>query len=115
MTTLNSKVASCLNDLIETCKDGEKGFRDAAEAVKGSDLKALFRDYSDQRRRFASELQREVAKLGTTPEKSGSATGALHRGWINLKAAITGKDEGAIVAECERGEDAAKAAYAKAL
>lgn len=59
----------------------------------------MFLEYAQQRSELAAELQHEVSKLGGVPEKSGSVGGSLHRGWMNLKAAITGKDEGAIVAE----------------
>jgi uncharacterized protein (TIGR02284 family) len=79
-------------------------------------LKALFSDYSQQRSRFATALQSEACRHGETePETSSSATGALHRGWINLKSAITGGDEHAILPECERGEDSAVEEYKKAL
>jgi len=79
-------------------------------------LKSLFRDYSDQRSRFATALKSEARRIGETdPETSSSATGALHRGWMNLKSAITGADEHAILAECERGEDSALEAYKKAM
>lgn len=106
---------SLLNDLIQICKDGQKGFHDAAEGVKDSNLKRLFTSYSQQRAEFATELQREVQRLGGEPATSGDAAGALHRGWLNLKDAITGNDDGAIVSECERGEDVAKRKYNEAL
>ncbi|MEO8647557.1 MAG: PA2169 family four-helix-bundle protein, partial [Acidobacteriota bacterium] len=61
------------------------------------------------------ELQSLVRSLGGDPENTGSTLGALHRGWINIKSAVTGKDDEAILNECERGEDAAKAAYKDAL
>jgi uncharacterized protein (TIGR02284 family) len=110
------KETTVLNDLIETLKDGQEGFKQAAEGVSNSQLKSLFRDYSQQRSRFATALQREAQRHGETdPETSSSATGALHRGWINLKSAITGGDEHAILAECERGEDSAVEEYKKAL
>ena len=35
MTLDTKEVISTLNDLIETCKDGEKGFRVCAEDVPG--------------------------------------------------------------------------------
>ena len=104
-----------LNDLIETCKDGEEGFKQAAEGVKDAQLRALFLQYSQQRAQFASELRALVSRLGGKAEQSGSVAGAVHRGWINIKSAVTGKDEDAIIAECERGEDVAKADYEKAL
>lgn len=107
---------SILNYLIETLKDGQNGFREAAEDVKSSDLKTLFGAYSLQRSQFAGELQSLAHSLGEKePETTGSVSGALHRGWINLKAALTSKDEHAILAECERGEDSAVAEYTKAL
>src|SRR6187551_1888435 len=105
-----------IDNLIETLKDGQEGFKQAAEAVNDPKLKSLFLDYSQQRSRFAAELQSEARRHGETePETSSSATGAMHRGWINLKSAITGGDEHAILAECERGEDSAVAEYKKAL
>src|SRR5215467_15880110 len=109
------KESSVLNDLIETLKDGQEGFKQAAEGVSNPQLKSLFRDYSQQRSRFAIALQSEARSHGETdPESSSSATGALHRGWINLKSAITGGDEHAVLAECERGEDSAVEEYKKA-
>jgi uncharacterized protein (TIGR02284 family) len=110
------KENTVLNNLIETLKDGQEGFKRAAEGISDPKLKSLFRDYSEQRSRFATALQSEARRHGETePETSSSATGALHRGWINLKSAITGGDEHAILAECERGEDSAVEEYNKAL
>ena len=106
---------STLNDLIETCKDGQEGFKQAAEGVERSDLKSLFFEFSQQRAHFAGELQQIVQKLGEEPTTSGSTAGALHRGWINIKSAVTGKDEKAVLNECERGEDSAKKTYKDAL
>jgi uncharacterized protein (TIGR02284 family) len=106
---------STLNGLIETCKDGEQGFRDAAEGVQRSDLKSLFNEYSRQRAQFASELQMEVARIGGSPETSGSVAGAIHRRWIDVKSAVSGKDDHAILEEAERGEDSAVKNYQEAL
>lgn len=111
----NDDVISTLNGLIETCKDGQNGFKEAAEGVERSDLKSLFYEFSQQRAQFAGELQSLVSTLGGDPENSGSVAGALHRGWINIKSAVTGKDDNAILNECERGEDSAKNAYKNAL
>jgi len=113
--TDNDSVISTLNGLIETCKDGQEGFKEAAEGVERSDLKSLFYEFAQQRAQFAGELQTLVKSLGGDPESAGSIAGSLHRGWINIKSAVTGRDEEAILNECERGEDAAKDAYKKAL
>ncbi len=115
MATDNDNVISTLNNLIETCKDGQNGFQTAADGVKNSELKTLFHTYSQQRAQFAGELQSEVARLGGDPEKTGSIAASLHRGWIDIKSAVTGEDEGAVIAECERGEDSAVKNYKDAL
>ena len=110
------EIISTVNSLIETLKDGQEGFKQAADAVKDPNLKSLFGGYSQQRFRFANELQNQARSLGESdPEKSSSAAGAMHRAWIDLKSAITSGDDHAILAECERGEDSAVAEYKKAM
>ena len=106
---------STLNGLIETCKDGQEGFKEAAEGVERSDLKSLFYEIGQQRAKFAGELQSLVREMGGDPETTSSTAGALHRSWINIKSLVTGKDEAGILNEAERGEDSAKKAYKDAL
>jgi uncharacterized protein (TIGR02284 family) len=111
----NDNAISVLNNLIETCKDGEQGFKAAAEGLTSPEIKARFLQYSRERSQMSSELQAEVQRLGGDPERSGSTAAALHRGWLDIKSVVTGKDDHAIVAEAERGEDSAKNAYESAL
>jgi uncharacterized protein (TIGR02284 family) len=111
----NDEVISTLNNLIETSRDGQNGFQTAAEGVKNADLKSLFYSFSQERARFVGELQDEVRRLGGDPETTGSIAATLHRGWINIKSAVTGGDEGSIISECERGEDSALKNYNAAL
>lgn len=111
----NEEVISTLNDLIETCRDGQEGFRSAAEGVGDEELKALFLEYSRQRGSFCGELQAEVRRVGGEPETEGSVAAAIHRGWMDIKAAVTGADDRSILTECERGEAAALANYRAAL
>ena len=104
-----------LNTLIETCKDGEYGFKTCAEQVKSSQLRTLFVERAESCRRGATELQAQVSRLGGKAETDSSASGTLHRGWVNLKGALTGSDDQAILDECERGEDAALERYREAI
>jgi uncharacterized protein (TIGR02284 family) len=117
MSNSLSETISTLNNLIETCKDGQEGFRLAAEAVTDDeDLKAFLFSCSLQRSKFAGELQSEVMSLGEpSPTETSSVAAALHRGWINIKSVVTMRDNHAILAECERGEDVAVAQYRKAV
>ena len=110
------EVISTINNLIETLKDGEKGFKEAADAVEDPQLRSLFEEYSQQRHHFATELQSQARSLGELkPEKSSSTAGAMHRAWINLKSAVTSGDDKAILSECERGEDSAVHEYQEAM
>ncbi|MBV8706021.1 MAG: PA2169 family four-helix-bundle protein [Acidobacteriaceae bacterium] len=108
-------VVSVLNDLIETCKDGEQGFRTAAEKAKDSSLKSLFSKYASQRAGYVTELQSAVRDMGGDPATSGHVAATLHRGWINLKEALSRDEDKAIINECESGEDAAIKNYKDAL
>src|SRR4029434_5532289 len=115
MAITTKTIAHVLNSLIETCKDGQEGFRSASQDVSNAALKNLFDELAIERGRFCSELQRIVAMLGEDAETGGSLSGSVHRGWIDLKSALSSGDEHAILAECERGEDAAVAEYREAL
>ena len=117
MSNSLSDTISTLNKLIETCKDGQEGFRLAAEAITDDeDLKGFLFSCSLQRSKFAGELQNELISLGEPqPSEATTIKAALHRGWINLKSAVTGRDSHAILSECERGEDTAVSDYKKAI
>jgi len=115
MALNRDELISSLNDLIETCRDGENGFRTASEHVKDPELKLFFRNCSEQRAQFVSELQTEVRNLNGDPANSGSASAMLHRGWMNIKSVVTMGSDDAILSECERGEDVAKGVYQEIL
>ena len=104
-----------LNDLIETCKDGEYGFRACAEQAKSPNLKELFERRAQECHAAASQLQAHVRELGGKPEEHGSAMGAVHRGWVAVKSALVTYDDLAVLKECERGEDVALESYREAL
>jgi len=109
------EVIATLNDLIETSKDGAQGFRSCAENVSDMQLKTLFADRARDCDGAAGELQDIVRSLGGDPETKSSLSGTLHRRWLDIKSAIAGHDELAVLEECERGEDVAKRSYSQAL
>jgi uncharacterized protein (TIGR02284 family) len=109
------EVIDVLNDLIETCKDGEYGFRASAEQAKASSLRANLLARASSCATAADQLRVHVVELGGKPEQSGSAAGALHRGWVAAKAKLSTFDDLAVLEECERGEDVALRSYRDAL
>jgi uncharacterized protein (TIGR02284 family) len=114
METATLKLEDVVNQLIEICRDGEKGFETAAKAVSDAELKSELMRYSLQRRDFAIDLERALEDLGQDPIAHGSIVGVLRRGWIHLTR-IAGEHTHAILAVCERGEDEAMEVYRHAL
>ena len=111
----NDNVVSTLNNLIEACRDGQNGFKEAAENVKSPELKTFFNQIVLERSQFVGELQQEVQRLGGDPENTGSTAAAIHRVWIDIKGSLTGRDDQSILNECERGEDSAVNVYKDTL
>ena len=104
-----------LNQLLETARDGEKGFNEAAESTDNPDLRATLQGFAAQRAAFVTELTQLVQSVGGDPHETGHVAGAVHRGWMNLKEAFSSRDDKAILEECERGEDYAKKTFTEAL
>jgi uncharacterized protein (TIGR02284 family) len=104
-----------LKNLIQLNRDGQNGFREAAEKITDPEIRAFFHEKSLERGQFVGELDNDLHRLGEKDvDTSGSVGGAVHRAWIDLKSALGG-GEHAILAEAERGEDAVKEAYKKAI
>lgn len=108
-------IISTLNDLIETSRDGNEGFRTSAEHATDSELKSFLANRAQSCAAAVQELQDIVRAQGGKPTESSSMSGTLHRRWVDIKATIMGQDDEAILDEVERGEDVAKASYQKAL
>jgi uncharacterized protein (TIGR02284 family) len=104
-----------LNQLIETCRDGERGFLYATNLVKDPLVRAIFTEAASQRQRFAADLLPHAQRLGGENEAEGTTAAVLHRGWMTIKDRLSGHDVQAIIREAERGEEAALAAYEEAL
>jgi uncharacterized protein (TIGR02284 family) len=112
--TSTDQTVSVLNELIQTSEDGKKGFQAAAEKAADPSLKNLFQSRSQSCAAAVNELQQIVRSLGVDPKDSGTVSGAMHRGWVKVKAAV-GDNNVAVLEEVERGEDVAKEAYLQAL
>lgn len=109
---------SSIPQLIEIVEDGRKGFERAADGLAGDgyeDMAAEMREFAEQRARFSVQLREAIGSQGSGRDADGSAAGALHRGWLGLKDALTGKDAHAILAAAEKGEDHALRQYDIAL
>jgi uncharacterized protein (TIGR02284 family) len=105
-----------LNTLTATLIDSVTGFEDAAANIEGSSrLQQLFRERASERRQVVEDLRAEVRRLGGNPEDDGSFLGKTHQRFLDLKAAIAGRDEQAVVNEVERGEDYLKEKFEAAL
>ena len=115
MAQSTDHIARTLNHLITTVRDREAGYRTGAQGVRSPELKSLFDVYAEQSAQFSTALQHEVERLGQPATHDASLAGAAFRGWIQIKSAVTGGSEGAVLVECERGEDVAVGAYERAL
>ena len=106
---------SILKTLTSTLNDSVKGYRDAAAKVESQEFRELFNRFASDREQASSDLKAEVRRLGGDPDDDGSVLGSLHQAWLDLKAAVTGNDDKAIINEVERGEDYLKEKFDTAL
>ena len=104
-----------LNDLIETCRDAERGFRAAADEVDSPELKQMFLRFANQRREFAAQLLPHAQRLGGPAVHDGTNKAKLHRGWIHVRAKLSSDPDHAVLAEAARGERFAVTTYDAAV
>ena len=106
-------VVDALQDLIEVARDGQSGYREAAEHAKDSQLRRFLEAVSLVRAKFAGDLEAEAVRLGESQvDRSGSTLGAVHRGWTDLKASLGGGDD-SILSSMETGDSYARERYDK--
>ena len=103
-----------LNGLIDACRDNEYGYNACAEHLEVGSVQRRFHQRAVECRDAARELANQVQRLGGTPKEGGTARGAMHRGWVAVRATLSGHGERAMLEECERGEDVALARYRQA-
>jgi uncharacterized protein (TIGR02284 family) len=100
-----------LNHLIQICKAGEYGFRQAAEELASKEHRILANTTALKRHEFATALEDQVAKFGITPPDHATVQAAIHRFWMNVRHAINKRNDEAVLDECRRGEESALKAY----
>ena len=104
-----------LNSLVATTIDSINGYQESADAVENAQFRELFQELARDRQQVLPQLQAAVARLGGAPEDDGTTLAAAHRTLVDLKSAITGRDDKAVINEVERGEDHIKHKYEAAL
>ena len=104
-----------LNTLIATTIDSVNGYEDSAQNIENERFREIFRQRASERQEVVQKLREEVRRLGGNPEDDGSFLGKAHQRFEDLKAAVTGRDEKAIINEVERGEDYLKEKWQAAL
>ena len=115
MSTYTEEVGKKLNDLLEKTYDAEKGFKKAAENVENPSLKSYFSDKAQERYNFGHELKSELVSFNQEIDKGGSATGTLHRAWMDVKSLFSSEDEESMLEEAIRGEKAAINEYKEVI
>lgn len=106
---------STLNDLIGTTYDSVNGYAEAAKNSDNQRFVALFNARAVERDAAIRTLRSEVIRLGGKPDDNGTILGGAHRMFMNLKSVVTGRDEAAIIAEVEQGEDHVTAKFEDAI
>src|SRR5688572_3470501 len=111
----NKKSIDVLNKLIVINNDRIEGYETASKETEERDLKGLFNQLASTSRECKTELIYEVEQLGGDPKEGTKASGKFFRAWMDVKAALTGKDRKFILNSCEFGEDAAVRTYKNVL
>jgi uncharacterized protein (TIGR02284 family) len=111
----HSDEISTLNTLIATTIDSVTGYENSAKDIDNQRFAEIFRERANERQQVVEQLRNEVRRLGGNPEDDGSFMGKTHQRFEDMKAAITGQDEKAIINEVERGEDYLKEKFETAL
>lgn len=111
----NEKAIEVLNTLITINNDRIEGYETASKETEESDLKSLFSKFIATSRKCKKELDSEVRSLGGEVAEGTNISGKFFRTWMDVKAALTGRDRKAILNSCEYGEDVALDTYEEAI
>lgn len=112
---IHNNLVKNLQELLEKNYDAEKGFTKAMKAAENNNLKEYFKYQAAQRSQFVNEITNEIRNLNETPKERGSASGAIHRAWIDIKSSLSGDKDEAVLEECIRGEKSSVEEYERRL
>lgn len=110
----NEDIVDDLNDLVRINNDRIKGYEKAIEDNEDSQLDDLFRHYVIQSQKFRSQLADHIVRIdgsGVTDATTTDVSSKIHRAWIDIKSALTGKDRETVLSSVEFGENVAVEAY----
>jgi len=108
-------VIDTLEELIRICHDGEEGYGEGAEHAKSVELKKVLKEISQERAKFAADLERLGERWDKTQvERHRTAGGATQPGWMDLKTSLGGSDD-AILSSMESLDDYARKHYDEAI
>jgi uncharacterized protein (TIGR02284 family) len=107
--------AAALDQLLLFVNDRIKGYKRAVEETKDGDLRTYYVQLVAQSQQFSEELNRYLTREGGERETGTTLKGKLYRKLMDAQAAITGRDEKAILAANIYGEQWAIKAYKKTL
>ncbi|ALC11457.1 PA2169 family four-helix-bundle protein [Sphingopyxis sp. 113P3] len=113
---LDNKNVSTLNSLIATTLDSVDGYRKAAEEENAGQFREIFLSRANERAEVVTAFQAKVREFGGNPEDDGTVLASAHRAFLGLRDKLTGpRDDDAVIAEVERGEDHIKSKFESAL
>jgi uncharacterized protein (TIGR02284 family) len=115
MATASERITDVLRELTEFINDRREGYERAAKESKNPDFQAYYRDLANQSQDWASDLNQITQQYGGRAETDTTVKGKFYRGWMDVKAALTGNDEKAIIDNNLYGEEWALKAYNDAL
>ena len=113
--TGSTSQADTLNELLYFVNDRIEGYQRAVEESTDPELSGYYKQLVSQSQQFANELNAALREQGGDQQTSTTLKGKLYRNWMDVKAAITGSDEKAILGSNVYGEEWAIKAYQDAL
>jgi uncharacterized protein (TIGR02284 family) len=114
----NEEIVDELNELVKINNDRIQGYMKAVEDNDDPQLDGLFNEMIVQSQTFRSQLADHIVRIDGSAVSDATTTdlsSKVHRAWIDIKTAITGKDRDTVLSSVTFGENAAVEAYEDAI